>query len=74
MDKETEKLAVELGKRIRQQRTKAGYSQVTFSEMTGLTQGFISRLESGQVELCLGSLRAISDALGMPLGGLFKGL
>lgn len=67
-------LAVERGKRIRQFRTKAGFSQVTFSTATGFTQGFVSRLETGKVELSIGSLRRVSDALGIPLSKLFRGL
>lgn len=68
------KLAVALGTRIRQHRTKAGMSQVRFSELTGFTQGFISRLENGQVELGIGSLRRVSVALGISLSSLFRGL
>ena len=74
MDQETERLALELGKRVRQLRTKAGLSQVTFSELTGFTQGFISRLETGKVELGIGSLRRISGALNAPLSSLLRGL
>lgn len=49
-------------------------SQVTFSEMTGFTQGFISRLEMGKVELGIGSLRRIAAALGISLSVLLRGL
>jgi transcriptional regulator with XRE-family HTH domain len=74
MDEETERLALKLGERIRLLRRKAGLSQVRFSEKTGLTQGYISRLETGRVELCIGSLRVICGALDTTISILFRGL
>jgi transcriptional regulator with XRE-family HTH domain len=34
----------------------------------------VSRLESGKVELCIGSLRVICEALDVTISALFKGL
>lgn len=74
VNRDTEELAVALGKRIRQLRAKAGYSQVTFAEALGTSQPFVSRIEAGTVELSIGSLRRISAALDMPISQLFRGL
>ena len=73
MDKKTAKTCAALGVRIRELRQAAGMSQRALSDVTGLTQGFISRIETGQVDLCVSSLLAIARGLDVSLPLLFKG-
>lgn len=48
-------------------RTEAGLTQKQLSEMTGLSQANISRIESGQALPNLGTLKKIADSVGKKL-------
>jgi transcriptional regulator with XRE-family HTH domain len=74
MDEKTRKLAIRLGASIRALRQKAGISQVQLGQTTGMDQAYVSRIEAGKVEPCLGTLRTLSEALGVTLSELFRGL
>jgi HTH-type transcriptional regulator/antitoxin HipB len=74
MDRKTKALAVGLGKRIRERRVKVGLTQLDVQQKSGLTQSYLSRLESGQIETCLRTLRIVSETLGITLSELFQGL
>ena len=49
-------------------------SQRELAAKAGLEQAFISRLESGRSEPCLGTIQALADAFDISLSTLFKGL
>lgn len=74
MDRKTKALATEIGKRIRGRRGELKMSQRAMRDATGLTQGFISHIERGEVEVCLGSIQAICETLGVSIAELFRGL
>lgn len=49
---------------IRELRESAGISQQQLAAATGMTQGYISQLESGSRQPSIGTLRQLSRALG----------
>jgi transcriptional regulator with XRE-family HTH domain len=51
-------------KRFRLERQKRGFTQVTLSQCTGLTQGLISGYETGQKFPRLSSVERLARALG----------
>ena len=48
-------------------------SQRAMEAGSGLMHGYISRIEQGKVEICLGSIQAICETLGVSIAELFKG-
>jgi DNA-binding XRE family transcriptional regulator len=72
MNIQTKRVVTELGKRIRQFRRARGYTQADFSELTGLTQGYISQIESGNVEPTIETLWITTGVLDVTLSTLFK--
>ena len=61
-----------VGLLLKQKRQRAGFSQDQFSELSGLTQATISRLESGDSDFRIGTLQSYVDALGMKLNLIAK--
>jgi transcriptional regulator with XRE-family HTH domain len=59
-----------LGSLLRAQRTAADLSLRELSERTNVSNAYLSQLERGLHEPSLSVLRAITDALGLPLGPL----
>lgn len=56
---------MDIGDIIRQKRKALRLTQVELSQRSGIDQGHISRIESGEsVNVTLGNLRAIAKALG----------
>lgn len=53
----------ELGKRLKRQRKAAGLSQRELSELSGVAQPHISRIERGEVDLRASSLFEIARAM-----------
>lgn len=49
-----------------------GLNQEQLAEMAGISQGHVSRAENGDSGITLGKLRAIAEALGVPLADLFQ--
>lgn len=56
-----------LGKRLLRQRTKVrGLTQDQLAELSGVSQGTISRIERGEMFPSLATLHKLRDALGLP--------
>ncbi len=70
----TAKLAFALGQRIKKRRLELKMSQKAMGKEAGITQVFVSRIETGKAEVCLGSLQAICKALDISIADLFAGL
>jgi transcriptional regulator with XRE-family HTH domain len=69
----TQRLREALGARITEERAKREWTQKDLAERTGgLDQGFISRIESGRTEPCLGTLAALAKAFDMSISELMK--
>jgi transcriptional regulator with XRE-family HTH domain len=68
-------LSTKVGYRILQLRVERGWTQRQLSENTrSLDQGFVSRIETGRIEPCLGTLSALAKGFGLSLSELLKGV
>jgi quercetin dioxygenase-like cupin family protein/DNA-binding XRE family transcriptional regulator len=63
--------AVRLGARLRQAREQRQLSLGDVSERTGLSRGFLSRVERDMTSPSVASLVAVCEAISLPLGRLF---
>lgn len=63
---------VDLGARLRTARDAAGLSQRELARLSGLTNGTISLIEQNQTSPSVGSLKKLTDALGLTLGEFFS--
>lgn len=61
----------ELGKRIRQERLKRGYTIRELAEYSGLSKGFISLIERDKAHPSITSLKKIAQFFGISVVGLF---
>ncbi|MBI4493868.1 MAG: helix-turn-helix transcriptional regulator [Chloroflexi bacterium] len=61
----------DLGVRIRALRLRKGMTIPGLSQLSGLSPGFLSQIETGKASLSLDSLARIADALGLCPGDLF---
>ena len=68
-------LSTKFGYRIFQLRIERGWTQRQLSEKTrSLDQGFVSRIETGRMEPCLGTLSALAKGFALSLSELLKGV
>lgn len=61
------KVNIKIGKKIRDYRTKAGLTQDELSELVGITQKHLSRIESGYHNSHFVTIMAIANALNVPI-------
>lgn len=61
-----------LGKRIQQERKKRGLTQEKLAEGVGVSNNFISYIESGKKAASLKTIKKIADVLGVSVHELFK--
>lgn len=61
-----------IGQRIRNYRTKLGWSQEKLAELSGCHPTYIGQLERGEKNATLESIERISAALNVPLSTLFE--
>ena len=59
------------GRRIRELRERAGWSQERFAEACGLHRTYIGGIERGERNVSLVNIERIAVALGMPIAALF---
>jgi transcriptional regulator with XRE-family HTH domain len=63
------------GEKIRKLRQQRDWTQQEVSDQAeGLERAFISRMESGQIEPCLGTMAVLAKAFGLTLSELLKGV
>tara|TARA_R110002049_G_scaffold38978_6_gene120469 strand:- start:83417 stop:83659 length:243 start_codon:yes stop_codon:yes gene_type:complete len=62
-----EKFLVDLGNHIRKVRKKQGYTQERLANEINVDISQISRIERGILNTSISTIKAISDALGVPL-------
>ena len=60
-----------VGKRIEELRTKAGYTQNRLAEFSGVSQSHLRRVELGESRITVDHLQMICDALGISLRDFF---
>lgn len=63
---------IRIGARLRAARKARGMTIEKVSEATGLTKGFISRLERDAVSPSVASLVAVCNVIDLPVGALFE--
>jgi len=61
-----------LGQRLREARRAQRKTLAQVAEHSGLTKGFVSKLENGQASASVASLVRLCEALGVPVGALFE--
>lgn len=62
---------VALGKRVRDLRTKKGWSQEEFAHKCGLHRTYAGAIERGERNVSAINLRKVAEALGVKVGDLF---
>jgi transcriptional regulator with XRE-family HTH domain len=62
---------VELGAKLKEIRRSRGVTLQQIADQTGLSKSFVSQIETGAANPSIGSLKKITDVLGVPLGALF---
>lgn len=68
------KIAGIIGQRIRNYRTKLGWSQERLAELSGCHATYIGQLERGEKNATMESVEKIAAALNVPLSTLFEKL
>jgi transcriptional regulator with XRE-family HTH domain len=63
-----------LGQRIRELRSKQGYSQESFADHCGVHRTFMGTIERGESNLSFSNLVKVSQGLGITLSELLSGL
>ena len=67
-------IAKAVGQRIRNYRTRAGFSQEKLAEMSGCHPTYIGQLERGEKNATIESIEKIATALNLPMSKLFEQL
>lgn len=62
----------QLGRRVKQRRVEAGYTQVAFADMIGTSQSYLWKLEAGKINASIEALCKIADALDTSVGDLIE--
>lgn len=60
----------ELGRRVRQARMDAGFSQEELAERAGLHRTYVGSVERGERNISIKNLWALTDALGVQLASI----
>ncbi|MEQ8440981.1 MAG: helix-turn-helix domain-containing protein [Alphaproteobacteria bacterium] len=66
------KLETAIGAEIRRQRKRQDMTITMLADAAGLSQGMLSKIETGQTSPSLSTLAALSEALGVPLSSFFR--
>ena len=68
----TNRFRSELGMAIRRRRHKLDLSQEDFADMARIHRTYVSSIELGKVDVGIGVVYKIAEALNLPLSKLFK--
>jgi len=69
---EKKDLYKKIGKNIQKERIKQNYSQETFAELMGVSWSYVSKIESGILNLSTGKIYDISVFLNIPVKNLLN--
>ncbi len=61
-----------LGERVRDERTRAGMTRRSVAQQSGVSERYLSLLESGRGNMSIVLLLRVANALGLPLAALFS--
>ncbi len=64
----------DFGKRLRQLRTKQGWSQEELAYRVGMDVSYLSEIENGKKEPCLRKIKELAQGLGITVSRLMQGL
>ena len=67
-------LQIVLGKRIREHRLKAGFSQESFADHCGLHRTYMGGVERGERNLTIQSVMTVATGLGISMSELLAGI
>ena len=67
-------LQVILGKRIREFRSKTGFSQESFADHCGLHRTYMGGIERGERNLTIQTVLTVSRGLGLTMSALLSGI
>jgi len=68
----SQKILVQFGKSVREERLRQGLSQEQLAEKAGLHRTYIGMIERAEKNITLENIHKISEALNINLGTLFK--
>ena len=71
---QAEKFQKRIGERIRELRTERGISQEAFAAQCALHRTHMSLVERGRLNMTIGTLKAIIDALEVKASEFFRGM
>lgn len=63
---------MDTGKRIKELRERAGFTQNRLAEWAGVSQTHLRRVELGQQDITIGQLQLVCDGLGITLAEFFN--
>jgi transcriptional regulator with XRE-family HTH domain len=63
-----------LGNRIRKLRNRRGWSQEEFAAICVINRSYMGRIERGELNMTLDSLRRVSEGLDISVSALLKGI
>lgn len=61
-----------IGKNIQNERQAKGLTQETFAELMGVSWSYVSKIESGIINLSVGKINEIANYLNINVSKLFK--
>lgn len=64
----------QFGANLRRIRRKRGFTQEELVHRVGMDVSYLSELENGRKEPCLRKMKELSQALGIPLAQLLRGI
>lgn len=65
-------LCKKIGKNIQKNRQTRGLTQETFAELMGVSWSYVSKIESGVINLSLGKILQISEYLNVDVADVLK--
>jgi transcriptional regulator with XRE-family HTH domain len=66
------RLEIAIGRQVRDLRRKLGITVAELAKIAGLSQGMLSKIENGAISPSLGTLKALSRALNVPVTTFFR--
>lgn len=67
-------ITIDLGNRIRELRTQAGFSQEKFALHISMDRTYFASVEAGKRNISIRNIKKIADGLGISLSVLFENL
>jgi transcriptional regulator with XRE-family HTH domain len=67
-------ICIDLGERIRHLRSRKSWRQIDLAEAAGISENYVSDLESGKKEICIRTLQTIASAFDMTVSEFMNGI